>query len=687
MPRTKSQKSPTQHSQRTRSKTKKASECVNPDYPEPSLAAPTAAQVNTKVNLTTENTHSSTPRMGVSHPTLSSRDIEQSSEFSIIENDNNSENNSESSDLHSCSEEFSENIPETDLPYLGNVTIPQDKSPQSPQALLVDILKAQNKDNLQLMRELISTSLKETSSQIKEDIKTQLSEVKSDLSTLIEKQQKEFQQFKNKIDERITGLHGMIKNNDKTATDKISTLENKVTDLSQKITSNKKKLPELVQSMNSAVINQCIENKHELEERLSKLEKQNPVQLSNLTDRMDKLETRNKEYAASLNFFTTENDSLKKEIENLKEENSSLHEKINHSNITQGRFQTDLNDTKQQLCTGDVKQRKLNLIFEGIAEVNNEYPKDTIFNLINNAKVFEDIPDFDTAYRLGKYTNGQNRPILVSFYCVSDKDLVLHNAARIKKGSGIESLWINRDHPEITRRQIANTRRCYNLTKLNNHDCQLHGTSITYKNKVYHYKDLNSLPEGSRLEDTRLVPCDDGRGVCFQGDLAYLSNRYPVEFIYKHKPFLSAEQAFQWEKALNAGETLKAHDILHSVNAFKAKNIGDSCTPSPQWDNLKCETLTKIVYQKFAQNKSLKKRLINSEYTSFYECTRDSFWGVNYKITSREIDTKNFTGLNTFGIILADLKKRLINESVWETDDSTCTKTPLSSTKTPDPAK
>lgn len=505
---------------------------------------------------------------------------------------------------------------------------------------------------------------------IKEDIKTQLSGVKSELSSLIEKQQKDFQQFKSKIDERLTGLHGVIKSKEKIATEKISSLENKVTDLNHQVASNKKKLPELIQSMNSAVINQCVENKHEIEERLTKLEQHNPAQVSELVSRMEKLETANKDYTDSLNFLSKENDDLKKEIKDLKDQNTSLFDRVNHNDITQGRLQTDLDDTKYQLRSSDVKQRKLNLIFEGIPEVNNEYPKKTIYNLIQSADVLDDIPDFDAAYRLGKFSNGQNRPILVSFYSVSDKDLVLHNAARIKKGCENEFLWINRDHPEITRRQIANTRRCYNLMKLNKHECQLHGTSITYKNKVYQYKDLNCLPEGSRLEDTRLVPCDNGQGICFQGDLAYLSNMYPAKFIYKHKPFLSAEQAYQWARALNAGETSKANDILHSLNAFKAKSLGDSCPPSPQWDNLKEDTLKKIVYQKFVQNNDLKQRLITNGYTSFYECTRDSFWGVNHLITSREIESTNFTGLNTFGRILEDLKKRLINESVWDTDET-----------------
>lgn len=55
----------------------------------------------------------------------------------------------------------------------------------------------------------------------------------------------------------------------------------------------------------------------------------------------------------------------------------------------------------------------------------------------------------------------------------------------------MKHLWINRDHLEITQRQIANTPRCYNLMKANGRACKMQGTSITFENKVFHYKDLN----------------------------------------------------------------------------------------------------------------------------------------------------------------------------------------------------
>lgn len=375
-----------------------------------------------------------------------------------------------------------------------------------------------------------------------------------------------------------------------------------------------------------------------------------------------KLEEQSREQQTSIDFFCKENEDLKKELNDLRSQISNLQTKLQSFEITQCRQQTELNVVKQQSQSSDLRQRKLNLIFEGLPEEKNEFAKQTISKILEDSDLFDEVPVIDAAYRLGKQLPDSSRPILVTFRNQTDKDLILHNAARIKKETENDSLWINRDHPDLTRRQTANTRRCYNLMKANGHTCQVHGTSITYKNKVFHYKDLNDLPEGSRLEDTKLVECDDGKGICFQSEVAYLSNMYPCEFNYRNKPFLSSEQAYQWEKALNAGEVSRAREILFMTDAFSAKKEGDSITPSDQWDNLKEDTLLKIVYQKFKQNPALEKRLTESKYTKFYECTKDAYWGVKYLITSREIDTSVFTGANRFGVILGEIKNRLIEK-------------------------
>lgn len=155
----------------------------------------------------------------------------------------------------------------------------------------------------------------------------------------------------------------------------------------------------------------------------------------------------------------------------------------------------------------EVRQRKFNLIFEGVAETNNEDTKQVAIDLLRKSSIASPPSNdhIDTAYRLGRISEGTTRSILVVFKDLHAKDYVLNNAPHIRKSINSKTLWINRDHPELTRKQISNTRKCFNLMRSNNHPCKINGTSITYNNQVYHYKDLNRLLEGSHLEDTRFL--------------------------------------------------------------------------------------------------------------------------------------------------------------------------------------
>lgn len=197
--------------------------------------------------------------------------------------------------------------------------------------------------------------------------------------------------------------------------------------------------------------------------------------------------------------------------------------------------------------------------------------------------------------------------------------------------------------------------------RLNKHKCVLQGTSITFNNKVYHYKDLNSLPVGSRLEDTKMIPCNDGTEICFHSELSYLSNFYRAPFLYKDRPFVSSEQAFQWHKAINANDLDKARRIISSEDPYEIKQLGSEVEITEEWVLSEIETLRAINYAKFSQNRLLGERLRTCTYTKFHECPRNLFWGTGYLLptNTREIDTSQFIGENHFGQILLDIHAKL----------------------------
>lgn len=131
------------------------------------------------------------------------------------------------------------------------------------------------------------------------------------------------------------------------------------------------------------------------------------------------------------------------------------------------------------------------------------------------------------------------------------------------------------------------------------------------------------------------------------------------------KYFEHVEQAFQWAKAVCSSDYDKAKKILALVDPYDIKQLGDEVEPSEQWALSEIDTLRAIAYTKFTQNRALGDRLRNSPYTSFYECTKNPYWGTGFLLpyTTHEIDTTKFEGANHFGVILRDVKARLIADA------------------------
>lgn len=200
----------------------------------------------------------------------------------------------------------------------------------------------------------------------------------------------------------------------------------------------------------------------------------------------------------------------------------------------------------------------------------------------------------------------------------------------------------------------------------NNHKCTLQGTSITFGGRVYQYKDLNNLPFGSRLEDTKMIECNEGQEICFQSELSYLSNFYYTPFYYKDKLFTSAEQAFQWAKAIAADYHHTAKSILALEDPYEIKHLSFDVPQTEQWSRSEVDTMRAIVYAKFSQNRAINERLRLTTYTRFHECTTNSHWGtgVSLPISSREIDHTKFAGENHLGVILSEVRTRLRKDAL-----------------------
>lgn len=194
--------------------------------------------------------------------------------------------------------------------------------------------------------------------------------------------------------------------------------------------------------------------------------------LSDVVPRIQQLETKTEgqqessdELAKSLEHTNEDVRLNKTDIEALKEEilgqRKLIYRLINDNRKTKAK----LSNLQELVNTLDNRQRKHNLIFEGIDEGKKENTKQVIEELLTEAKIGFDKSSIVSAYMLGKKISSKARPILVSFSNTAERDSCLSKAIKIKKQSKISSLWINKDLSEVTRIKSMEVRKCYNLMK------------------------------------------------------------------------------------------------------------------------------------------------------------------------------------------------------------------------------
>lgn len=167
-----------------------------------------------------------------------------------------------------------------------------------------------------------------------------------------------------------------------------------------------------------------------------------------------------------------------------------------------------------------------------------------------------------------------------------------------------------------------------------------------------------------RPEDTKITTSQDGLSIGYHSELVYLSNFYPCSIRYDGKAYSSAEQAFQACKVKDAGYSRLANDIIETENPYTIKHMGEKITPTDSWRATEIDTMKLIIKEKFLQNPHLLKKLVDSQFTSFYEMTTNLKWATGNPNVNKQLVTKDLAGENHQGNIIRQLKDEFLASSV-----------------------
>lgn len=251
------------------------------------------------------------------------------------------------------------------------------------------------------------------------------------------------------------------------------------------------------------------------------------------------------------------------------------------------------------------------------------------------------------------------------------KENILAKAAEIRKQSGNQNLWLNRDKTDGSKRKHRMVKACFKkLVELDNQST-IKGSVITYQQKQYDYEMLNLLPSGCRPEDIKTRETNDKTGLGFQSEYVFLSNMAPAHVKYNRCMYTSVEHAYQTTKMRALGFIQLAQEMQTMTNPYTIKKIADGLQGAKEkqeeWEAKQENIMQEIIRQKFIQNDHLMMKLLRDTHEHYYEMTTDLYWATGQRLTAdeKELDQSTFIGKNRTGEILSNLKR----EFAWRSPD------------------
>lgn len=135
----------------------------------------------------------------------------------------------------------------------------------------------------------------------------------------------------------------------------------------------------------------------------------------------------------------------------------------------------------------------------------------------------------------------------------------------------------------------------------------------------------------------------------FAGDYKFLSNFYPCLVELDGEIYPSVEHAYQAAKTLNINDR---RIIQQTAQANIVKKLGKYVTIRDDWDEIKLEVMSDLVWQKFSKHDDLRAKLLATQKHELIEGNwwNDTYWGVCKGV-----------GQNNLGKILMAVRNELQN--------------------------
>ena len=322
-------------------------------------------------------------------------------------------------------------------------------------------------------------------------------------------------------------------------------------------------------------------------------------------------------------------------------------------------------DLKEQLLDIDFRQRRNNLIFEGITDSDAETDVQSIHKL---RSILKNIPGLDQNFVIDKchridglFKPTRTRRVMCMLNWYVDVQLILRNRKHLPRG-----IYVSEDFPEewVDRRKVL--KPIYNAAKRNEnlkHKTHLSRDKLVIDGRTYTAGPGCNICEINKILDVKST-CErsDTKTTVFLGLLSPYSNFHPANFQLANVQYNCAEQYIQSEKVRLFNDDIAHHRIMKERNPYKIKKLGNRVHNfnSEQWRKCAKQIAYQANWAKFSQNAVLKNILISNT-TKIVECSTDTYWGAGLHLHDRNA-LKTPYWLNKTGGIMSEILSQVRRE-------------------------
>lgn len=346
---------------------------------------------------------------------------------------------------------------------------------------------------------------------------------------------------------------------------------------------------------------------------------------------------------------------LKKQIDDCMkrvDRNSGNIEKIGHKVDSTYRYAQGI----------DARMRKNNIIIDQLMESENEDTLKLVNEILDHALTPSErsLITVGRAYRLGVKSRDSKscRKVFAEITTSNGKDLIIDLARKItRNGNNGRPYYISDDVPEPIKRKKADIHKYINYMRRRGRTIEKVGDDFMIDGRRWRYEELNRLPIGDRLMDSRTLYLDGC--VAFQSAQSPLSNLYVCELHIEGKTYSSIEQAFQYGRAMHHGCTNTANQIKHQDDPHEVMNIMRFFRDDAEWANKRIRVMEGLIKHKVEQCQVFKDALLFSGTHTIIENTWNSYWGSGCAFDCEAVWSKCFPGQNEMGKLLERIRAQI----------------------------